>query len=91
MSSSEFLEWQAFYSEEPFGESRGDLHAALVATTLANAHRNPEKRRKPFGLDDFLPRYWERAEDAEQRSGQSLLAKVAMLNAALGGVDERKK
>jgi hypothetical protein len=55
IDSSEFAEWVAFNGLEPFGESRGDLRSAIVACTIANAHRG--KRRRAFKVDDFMPKF----------------------------------
>lgn len=37
MSNREFVEWQAYFGIEPFGEERADLRAGIVAATVANA------------------------------------------------------
>jgi hypothetical protein len=36
----------------PLGERRSDIHAALIAATIANSNRDP--KREAFTLDDFL-------------------------------------
>ena len=53
MGSDELTEWMAFYQLEPFGDFRADLRSAIVASTLANAHRS--KDGKPFTPEDFMP------------------------------------
>ena len=53
MGSDELTEWMAFYQLEPFGDFRADLRSAIVASTLANAHRS--KEGKPFTPEDFMP------------------------------------
>lgn len=79
----------AFYQLEPFGPERGDLQAAIVASTVANASRDTKKRRNPFEPSEFMPKFGERpAERSADWQGQ--LAMVEMLNAALGGQDVRK-
>lgn len=52
MSERELHEWAAYYSLEPFGVDRDNAHAAIVAATIANAHRS--KRQQPFGVQDFM-------------------------------------
>lgn len=52
MSSAEFLEWMVYYGLEPFGELRGDLRAGVIASTIANVHR--DKKSKSFKPSDFL-------------------------------------
>ncbi len=53
IGSDELTEWMAFYQLEPFGDFRADLRSAIVACTLANAHRSKEGR--PFTPEDFMP------------------------------------
>ncbi len=47
----------AYYSLEPFGEERADLRAAQLACLIANANRDPQKKREPFTVDDFMPKF----------------------------------
>lgn len=54
MSAEEFAAWQAFYAVEPFGGMRIDLAGGVIASTVANAHRDP-KRGRPFAPRDFMP------------------------------------
>lgn len=35
LSARQLNELEQFYAQEPFGDRRGDLHAALVASTVA--------------------------------------------------------
>lgn len=84
MSSAEFTEWMAFYQLEPFGEERADLRSAIVATTVANAHRG--KHQRPYRVEEFMPRF-----ERYPKSPEEMLAYVEMLNAAFGGKDLRKR
>lgn len=34
-----------------------DFHAGVVASTIANCHRDPKARREPFKPADFMPVY----------------------------------
>lgn len=64
LGHAEFTEWQAFYAIEPFGHARSDIQTALLASLVANAHRDTKKRPRPYGIRDFIPEYWQqRAED----------------------------
>ncbi len=47
MSSSEFTQWMAFYGIEPFGAQRDNLHAAIIASTVANVHRGKNQKAIP--------------------------------------------
>ena len=53
MSHAEFVQWQAYAALDPFGSVRGDMHAALVASTMANVSLGG-KQRQSFKLQDFL-------------------------------------
>lgn len=82
MSYAEFTDWLVYYRVEPFGAMRDDLHAALVACLIANANRDPKKRRKPFAPGEFIPDWWrERGREAEGPAHVAmLLAKMRMLS-----------
>jgi hypothetical protein len=54
LSFGQFLEWMAYSQLEPFDERRADARAASICSLLANIHRDPKKRSKPFELTDFL-------------------------------------
>ena len=54
MTTDEFAEWRAFERLEPFGSPAAHWRSALIATMLANIHRDP-KKSKAFKLADFLP------------------------------------
>lgn len=88
MSSREFAEWMAFHDMEPFGEERADLRSAIVASTVANAHRGKRQRRsKP---EDFMPKFG-RERNKKRTSWQDQLRMVEILNVAFGGRDLREK
>jgi hypothetical protein len=84
-TSRELTEWMAFISLEPIGYTRGDLQAAIVASTIANVNR--KKGAKPFGPQDFMPQFDER--EKEEQSPEDILKAAEMLNAAFGGEDKR--
>jgi len=44
---------QAAYEVE---QSRIDARFALVCAVFANCHRDPKRRRKPYSVEDFMPR-----------------------------------
>jgi len=47
----------AYFSIEPFGEERADLRMATIACLIANANRDEKKRREPYTVQDFMPRF----------------------------------
>ncbi|MFZ5816303.1 MAG: phage tail assembly protein T [Bacillota bacterium] len=55
----------AYYRLEPWGTGVEDLRAGIVASTVANANRDPKRRRRPFAPQDFMPT-WDRGEAREQ-------------------------
>ncbi len=57
ISSRQLTEWMAYDQLEPFGERRADLRMAILASLIANANRDPDKRREPFSPADFMPRF----------------------------------
>lgn len=82
MSSRELAEWMAYYELEPFGEWRADVRSAIVAMTVAAANRG--KRGRAPKLEDFMPKF----DGERQQDPESLLEKVRLLNAALGGTEK---
>lgn len=78
----------AYFRLEPFGEERADVRAALVAATVANMARDPKRRRRPFQLSEFMPRF-ERLEKGRRQTWEEQLHIVEMFNIAFGGEDLR--
>jgi len=50
---AEFLEWQEYFSLEPFGEFAADLRHGHHLSVLANINRDTRKVRKPYEAKDF--------------------------------------
>jgi hypothetical protein len=48
-------EWMAYYTIEPFGGSMADLRAGVLASLLANIHRDAKQQREPYQPGDFFP------------------------------------
>ena len=57
MSARELSDWIAFATIEPFGDARRDLQAGIIASVIANAHRDRKKRGQPYTPADFVPRF----------------------------------
>ena len=82
----------AFAELEPFGALRDNIHAGIVAATVANANRDTKRRPEPFSPQDFLIEDIEDiddGDDAVKQNWESQLAIVEMLNTAFGGTDRR--
>ena len=55
MSAAEFgLQWED-YRRQPWGDFRVDLVGGMIASTLANIHRDTKKRQQPYTASDFMP------------------------------------
>lgn len=62
-SSRELTEWMAFFELEPWGSEIEDHRFGVVASTIANVHRDPKKRSKPYEPTDFFPSREEKIEE----------------------------
>lgn len=80
----EFVQWQAYYRLEPFGEERADLRNAIVACVIANAHRG---KGRSFRVRDFMPTFDRRPQQTPQEMETVFRAFAARHNASLK--DER--
>jgi|SRR5699024_10309356 len=80
IESRELTEWAAYERVTgPLGPERADIHAGIIASTIANANRGKGgKKAKP---KDFIPK-WDRpsAQSASQQ-----LNVVKQLNQRFGG------
>lgn len=54
MPAREYIGWQEFAVIEPFGMRVQDAMHAHSLSVLANVNRNPEQRKEPYGIKDFL-------------------------------------
>lgn len=94
LTSRDLSEWMAYSDLEPFGPLREDLRAGVITAMVANAVRDPKKRREPFGPADFFASLEERDPETlrgprRRQTWEEQLHVVEMLNAALGGRDLR--
>ena len=81
MSSRQLSEWQAYERiSGPLGAARADLHAGIIAATIANANRPPKS--KPFRPADFIPKW-----DHQPQPVHQMKALARALNAAFGGME----
>lgn len=79
MSSSELSEWIAYEKVTgPLGAERGDIQAAIIATTVANVNAGKGRKAK---VKDFIPQ-WDRER---KQTWEEQLAMVEKLNRKLGG------
>lgn len=74
MTMTELREWGEYYQVEPFGQERDNLHAGLVASVIANAHRG--KGTRAFSPSDFM------LKDKAAEGAKSVLQFKALLKAS---------
>lgn len=68
-------EWMAYYEIDPWGGSRADLGAAIVASTMANIWG---RKSKTYRVSDFLPTFGARRQTkAEIGSIMMMAARAA--------------
>ena len=60
MSSTEFTQWLAFFSIEPWPEQRQDFNAAYVQTAVIGAATG-----KPPKPKDLVPDYWKHQQQQD--------------------------
>lgn len=53
----------------------------MLCATLANLHRDPKKRRRPYTPDEFMPKW----APKDPQTPEEQAAKLRSLTAALGG------
>jgi hypothetical protein len=87
LSYAELLDWEAFYSIEPFPDVLQGYENARLLALIANANRDPEKRSTPFEITEFLLDFWvdtpQQAEPAT--SSEQIIHAAYMINAMCGG------
>jgi hypothetical protein len=84
MSAVEFQRWREFNETDPITQDRADLRAALVCSTIAQAHG---AKLKP---SDFLPRYGPPPE-REPMTDEQLKNQAMKITAMLGGKVKHRK
>lgn len=60
MSAHEFAECRAYFSIEPYPETRADIRNAQVCATIANSAPFRNKKQKPVPASDFIIDWWNR-------------------------------
>jgi len=68
MSSTEFSDWVEFWRREPWGPIRDNMHAGVIASTIANRMRG--RNAKATTMQDFMLVTPE--QDAEQKQSKIL-------------------
>lgn len=55
ITSAEFVEYWASYRLDGRGPHYDDLRAGVIASMIANVHRDTARRPEPFDMLDFIP------------------------------------
>lgn len=84
MPYSEFMECWAYENLEPFGEKGDYLRTGILASLLANIHRDPKKKRDPFIPEDFIPAV-DAAETKAKHEAQNIVKAMEGFAAANPG------
>ena len=85
VTSTELAEWLAYEKVTgTLGTERADLHAGIVASTIANANRGKGKRVAK--VSEFTPKW-----DKPVQSWREQLAVVKQINASMRGSDLTRK
>lgn len=56
MGAAEYQNWWRYYSEEPFGPMRDNLHAGIVASAVINSRQGRKRGAASVSASDFLLR-----------------------------------
>lgn len=81
MGARQLFEWFAFAALEGFGERRADMRMGILASLIANVHRDAKRKVSPYKPGDFIPKIKEDADKIAERE----------LKMALDSVSKRKK
>lgn len=79
------VEFGALCARRKQEQEQAYWRTGVIASTIANANRDPKKRPKPFTPQEFMP-----GQKPKRQTWQSQLEFIKMLNTAFGGEDMRK-
>jgi len=78
LTSRQFRDWIEFYELEPWGSDMEFLRSGIVASTIANCHR--DHRKPPFKPSDFIPEF---AKNLRASVGQTMQETKSKMNEAM--------
>lgn len=86
ISSRELSEWLIYFSQEgPTGDERADWRAAMIASTIANVHRDPKRKREPYTIEDFMGKFDSDEIRDQGRAMENQIELAKSLQRSLGG------
>lgn len=68
-------DWAQFYSVEPWGSMRDNMHAGMIAAMVFNVNRGD--KAKPLSFQDFLLREVEQVKNIETQKFVATLRALA--------------
>ena len=87
ITSRQLTEWMLFYEAEPWGSDMDFLRSGIVASTIANCHR--DSRKPAFKPSDFMPQ-----SQSGKPHGQTMAETKAKMDASMAALkhnSSRKK
>lgn len=85
ISSRELAEWALYAELEPFGATRADVRAGIVAATVANVNRDPKKRKEPYTPGDFFSELRQARPAKPRQTVEEQIAAMERIATAFGG------
>lgn len=82
LTSRQFCDWMEFYEMEPWGSDMEFLRTGIVASTIANCHR--DSRKPAFKPKDFMPQFG-------KPSGQTMEETKAKMSEAMAALEQNAK
>lgn len=76
LGAVEFDAWKEFYSLEPWGSYRDNLHAGIIAATIGNINRR--KKGKPLTPSDFVLRTKDEKRNTETAKSLNFLRAIGV-------------
>jgi hypothetical protein len=87
LDSRELTAWMAYETVEPFGERRANLHAGIVAATVANVNR--DRHARVFQPTDFLLEFGrERTQKDDEANMAAMRAQMQLIAQMQNAVSE---
>jgi len=65
LTAKQFMEWQAAFEIESFGEARADARAASIVRALYNINRDSKKHSRPYELPVFIQDFLREMEELD--------------------------
>lgn len=85
LTAKQFAGWEHYFQLEPFGETRADYRAALIAKTVADVNRGS---RAPYDIEDFRLNFEEQSSGRRTQTPEEQLAIARMIAASYSASDK---